>query len=80
MINKEQHVFSYNLGLIALMNDISGLRFALCNSLVLLIPNCTRKHAVTYTLYVIMLSVSLLYHHLAFCIALSAFIYGIVML
>ena len=41
MINKEQHVFLYNLGLIALMNGIIAL--------VLLIPNCTQNHAVTYT-------------------------------
>ena len=31
MINKEQHVFSYNLGLIALMNGIIALSFASCN-------------------------------------------------
>ena len=31
MINKEQHVFSYNLGLIALMNGIIALGFASCN-------------------------------------------------
>ena len=45
MINKEQHVFSYNLVLIALMNGI----IALWLPLVLLIPNCTQNHAVTYT-------------------------------
>ena len=31
MINKEQHAFSYNLGLIALMNGIIALSFASCN-------------------------------------------------
>ena len=29
--NKEQHVFLYNLGLIALMNGIIALDFASCN-------------------------------------------------
>ena len=49
MINKE-FVFSYNLGLIALMNGIIVLGFASCShSLVLLFPNCTQNHAVTYT-------------------------------
>ena len=49
MINKE-FVFSYNLGLIALMNGIIAVGFASCShSLVLLFPNCTQNHAVTYT-------------------------------
>ena len=32
MIDKEQHAFSYNLGLIALMNGIIALSFASCKS------------------------------------------------
>ena len=53
MINKEQHVFLCNLGLIALMNGMIALwaspHAINSHSLVLLIPNCTQNHAVTYT-------------------------------
>jgi len=31
MFNKKQHVFSYNLGLIALVNGLIALGFASCN-------------------------------------------------